>query len=430
MTQTTSTPGHPATVGRGRPLRPGHPGGLVPLVRPPPGGSPGLADARHERVRADPLRRHPDRAAPHGHLPAGRQRGHARPGHVVADAQRSTPRRAGPGSATWPSTRPCTAATARSSTRSSRWPGAERRRELIERHRQRAARRRSSTGASASSCRTSPSRCPVRVITTMMGFELEDIPQLKVWSEAWVLPFRGGLTEEEEIYAGEKGVEFQHHIHDDDRAQARAPRRLGDLVPGQRGPLRRRAPAHGRRDHQHGRPPLHRRQRDHDVRAHVGPVAPPHPPRDPGRAARRPLEGEELRRGGPAARVADDGHGALLRRGQRAGRRPPAEGLEPAPALRGRQPRPADLRGPRRSSTSTGPTPAATWPSRSARRTAPAPGCPASSRTSRSAPSSTGCPTCALTPGRNDFTHHPNVTLRAMKELWVNWDPPTTIPEA
>lgn len=54
---------------------------------------------------------------------------------------------------------------------------------------------------------------PVRVITTMMGFRLEDIPQLKVWSEAWVLPFRGRLTDEEEVYAGERGVEFQHHIH-------------------------------------------------------------------------------------------------------------------------------------------------------------------------------------------------------------------------
>jgi cytochrome P450 len=29
-----------------------------------------------------------------------------------------------------------------------------------------------------------------------------------------------------------------------------------------------------------------------------------------------------------------------------------------------------------------------------------------------------------LAPGRNDFTHHPNVTLRAMKELWIAWDPP------
>lgn len=54
---------------------------------------------------------------------------------------------------------------------------------------------------------------PVRVITAMMGFREEDIPRLKVYSEAWVLPFRGGLSVEEEIYAGEKGVEFQHFIH-------------------------------------------------------------------------------------------------------------------------------------------------------------------------------------------------------------------------
>jgi len=54
---------------------------------------------------------------------------------------------------------------------------------------------------------------PVRVITEVMGFSAEDIPQLKVWSEAWVLPFRGRLTEDEEVYAGERGVEFQHHIH-------------------------------------------------------------------------------------------------------------------------------------------------------------------------------------------------------------------------
>jgi cytochrome P450 len=54
---------------------------------------------------------------------------------------------------------------------------------------------------------------PVRVITTMMGFDLADIPRLKEWSEAWVLPFRGQLSQDEEVYAGEKGVEFQHHIH-------------------------------------------------------------------------------------------------------------------------------------------------------------------------------------------------------------------------
>jgi cytochrome P450 len=55
---------------------------------------------------------------------------------------------------------------------------------------------------------------PVRVITAIMGFRQEDIPTLKVYSEAWVLPFRGGLSHDEEVYAGEKGVEFQHFIYD------------------------------------------------------------------------------------------------------------------------------------------------------------------------------------------------------------------------
>ena len=71
---------------------------------------------------------------------------------------------------------------------------------------------RSSTGGECEFVAGLRHPAPVRVITTMMGFDLEDIPQLKVWSEAWVLPFRGGLTEEEEVYAGERGVEFQHHI--------------------------------------------------------------------------------------------------------------------------------------------------------------------------------------------------------------------------
>jgi cytochrome P450 len=54
---------------------------------------------------------------------------------------------------------------------------------------------------------------PVRVITVLLGFRQEDIPQLKAWSEAWVLPFRGPLTEEEEVWVAEQRVDFQHHIH-------------------------------------------------------------------------------------------------------------------------------------------------------------------------------------------------------------------------
>lgn len=54
---------------------------------------------------------------------------------------------------------------------------------------------------------------PVRVITVMLGFDVADIPRLKGWSEAWVLPFRGPLTEEEQVWVAERRVEFQHHIH-------------------------------------------------------------------------------------------------------------------------------------------------------------------------------------------------------------------------
>ncbi|NBN89601.1 MAG: cytochrome P450 [Actinobacteria bacterium] len=49
---------------------------------------------------------------------------------------------------------------------------------------------------------------PVRVITIMMGFQLDDIPKLKKYSEAWVLPFRGGLSRDEEIYAGDSVISY------------------------------------------------------------------------------------------------------------------------------------------------------------------------------------------------------------------------------
>ena len=53
---------------------------------------------------------------------------------------------------------------------------------------------------------------PVRVITRMLGFPLEDIPQLRVWSNAWVMVFKMSLTHEEQMYAAERGVEFQKYI--------------------------------------------------------------------------------------------------------------------------------------------------------------------------------------------------------------------------
>ncbi len=53
---------------------------------------------------------------------------------------------------------------------------------------------------------------PVIVITTMLGFPLEELPRLRVWSAAWAAPFARGLTLEQELDVARKGVEFQDYI--------------------------------------------------------------------------------------------------------------------------------------------------------------------------------------------------------------------------
>jgi cytochrome P450 len=55
---------------------------------------------------------------------------------------------------------------------------------------------------------------PVRMITRILGFPDADIPRLKAWSTAWVLPFSGPLTDEQEVWVAENVVEFQHYIND------------------------------------------------------------------------------------------------------------------------------------------------------------------------------------------------------------------------
>jgi cytochrome P450 len=54
---------------------------------------------------------------------------------------------------------------------------------------------------------------PARVIATMMGLPLEELPQLKQWSAAWVSPYSGQLTPAEEREAAAQMVEFQHYLH-------------------------------------------------------------------------------------------------------------------------------------------------------------------------------------------------------------------------
>jgi cytochrome P450 len=53
---------------------------------------------------------------------------------------------------------------------------------------------------------------PRRVIATMMGFPLEDLPQLNEWSAAWVAPFSLQLDAEEERRVVRLMVDFQHYI--------------------------------------------------------------------------------------------------------------------------------------------------------------------------------------------------------------------------
>jgi cytochrome P450 len=64
---------------------------------------------------------------------------------------------------------------------------------------------------------------PVMVITTVLGFPLEDTDQLKRWSEAWVMPFSRGLTAEQEMYVAEEGVAFQRYIWDHLQEKRRHP---------------------------------------------------------------------------------------------------------------------------------------------------------------------------------------------------------------
>ena len=54
---------------------------------------------------------------------------------------------------------------------------------------------------------------PMMVIAELLGFPPMDLPQLKEWSYAWVLPFSRGLTLEQELWAVEKHIELQHYIY-------------------------------------------------------------------------------------------------------------------------------------------------------------------------------------------------------------------------
>ena len=47
------------------------------------------------------------------------------------------------------------------------------------------------------------------VIAEPLGLPRMDLPQLKIWSGAWVLPFSRGLTEAQELDAVELHIQLQ-----------------------------------------------------------------------------------------------------------------------------------------------------------------------------------------------------------------------------
>ena len=53
---------------------------------------------------------------------------------------------------------------------------------------------------------------PVTVITLLMGFPTDSVPDLCRWSEAWVMMFSGKVTGEQARYIAEQNVQFQRFI--------------------------------------------------------------------------------------------------------------------------------------------------------------------------------------------------------------------------
>lgn len=73
---------------------------------------------------------------------------------------------------------------------------------------------------------------PSMVITVMMGFPLEDLAQLKIWSEAWVAPFSFQLDVDQQREVSRLMVDFQHYIHSHIEDRRRNPREdpLEDVI--------------------------------------------------------------------------------------------------------------------------------------------------------------------------------------------------------
>ena len=65
---------------------------------------------------------------------------------------------------------------------------------------------------------------PMIVIAELLGLPRIDLPLLKVWSSAWVLPHSKGLTVEQETEAVKKHIELQHYIFDSMKEKRKHPK--------------------------------------------------------------------------------------------------------------------------------------------------------------------------------------------------------------
>src|SRR5262249_18898663 len=64
---------------------------------------------------------------------------------------------------------------------------------------------------------------PMNVITDRLGLPLEDMPQLKIWSDAWVQPYSLRLDEAQEIEYARLGVALQNYLKEKLEERRRAP---------------------------------------------------------------------------------------------------------------------------------------------------------------------------------------------------------------
>ena len=191
---------------------------------------------------------------------------------------------------------------------------------------------------------------PQAVISTILGFPLEDMPVTKKWEEAQVRRFVYGfgpksqMEDPDEEDNAKALVAFNRYIQEQIDEKRRNPKE--DMITFLTNVEFQGSPLSDGDINQRGLGDAHRRERDDAVRTHIGGDAAGAAPGDRRGVAGGPLEGALLRGGGAAPLRAHAGalgpHGRA-RHGDPRGQYP--GGVAAAPALGGGEPRPGAVRG-------------------------------------------------------------------------------------